>query len=296
MYCLYSIEEYFDKFKTYKLIDGSNKTYFEVVPERGGIVTRFNYKGHDILYLDKETLYDKEKNIRGGIPILFPICGYLNNEKYMLNGTDYHMKQHGLARLYNWDVISKSTAQLASITLKFSSNYETKKFYPFDFDVIFTYSIKNNVLKIYQSYINKSDVDMIFYSGFHPYFYIKDKNNVNFNINSNKYYDTIYKAVQDFNGHFDFKREEINAIFAINSCTSSIIDKSRNLKISLTYDNVFKYIVVWSLKGKDFICLEPWMAKPNSMNSGEDLQIIKPKEKLNVQLNIEISNISAISL
>lgn len=180
---LYKFEKYKDKFETIKLTDVNNESFFEVVPERGGIITRFSYKGNDILYLDRETLLDTEKNIRGGIPILFPICGYLADGRYRINNNEYKMRQHGIARLNRWEVLDRNIDKSASITLKFSSNDETKKAYPFDFDVIYTYSLKDGTLSVLQDYINKSNVDMPFYAGFHPYFYIMNKNNIELNIN-----------------------------------------------------------------------------------------------------------------
>ncbi|SNX53336.1 aldose epimerase [Thermoanaerobacterium sp. RBIITD] len=286
---MYKFEKYNDKFETIKLTDVNNESFFEVVPERGGIITRFSYKGNDILYLDRETLLDTEKNIRGGIPILFPICGYLADGRYRINNNEYKMRQHGIARLNRWEVLDRNIDKSASITLKFSSNDETKKAYPFDFDVIYTYSLKDGTLSVLQDYINKSNVDMPFYAGFHPYFYIMNKNNIELNINSNQYYDTIDKEIHNYNGKLDFTKPEVNIIFSDASGTSGIFDNERNIKISLYYDSIFKYVVIWSLIGKDFICLEPWMAKPDSMNTGKDVQILKPDENLKATFSISCS-------
>jgi galactose mutarotase-like enzyme len=34
--------------------------------------------------------------------------------------------------------------------------------------------------------------------------------------------------------------------------------------------------VIWTLPGKDFVCLEPWTAPANALNSGESLLIVPP--------------------
>jgi len=45
---------------------------------------------------------DKTKSIRGGIPILFPICGNLNVSSSVF-GKDYlQLTQHGFARDLQW--------------------------------------------------------------------------------------------------------------------------------------------------------------------------------------------------
>jgi len=46
-------------------------------PARGGIVTRFSVGGRPVLFLDDATLADETKNIRGGVPVLFPSPGPL---------------------------------------------------------------------------------------------------------------------------------------------------------------------------------------------------------------------------
>ena len=52
--------------------------YIKFCPERGGVITNWVSDGNEILYFDKTRFMDKTKSIRGGIPILFPICGNLN--------------------------------------------------------------------------------------------------------------------------------------------------------------------------------------------------------------------------
>ena len=54
------------------------KNYIKFCPGRGGVITNWVSDGNEILYFDEKRFMDKTKSIRGGIPILFPICGNLN--------------------------------------------------------------------------------------------------------------------------------------------------------------------------------------------------------------------------
>ena len=45
-----------------------------IVPERGGVITEWKCNGRNILYFDLDRYKDPSKSIRGGIPVLFPIC------------------------------------------------------------------------------------------------------------------------------------------------------------------------------------------------------------------------------
>jgi len=66
--------------KEFKIITikGPNNNEVSFCPERGGIVTSLKLKGTEIFYLDEETFQNKNENIRGGIPILFPNMGEIN--------------------------------------------------------------------------------------------------------------------------------------------------------------------------------------------------------------------------
>jgi len=52
--------------------------YIKFCPERGGLITNWVSDGKEILYFDEKRFIDKTKSVRGGIPILFPICGNLD--------------------------------------------------------------------------------------------------------------------------------------------------------------------------------------------------------------------------
>jgi galactose mutarotase-like enzyme len=158
------------QYKTYTLSDQTTKTSLEVIPERGGIVTRWRVQGQEIFYLDVPRLTDPTLTVRGGIPILFPICGNLPANTYTLNGQSYTLKQHGFARELPWEVVDQATDDRASITLSLTSNDQTRAVYPFDFQLLFTYTLEGNKLIAHQRYVNHSDSPMPFSAGFHPYF------------------------------------------------------------------------------------------------------------------------------
>ncbi|HEY9597003.1 MAG TPA: aldose epimerase, partial [Cyanophyceae cyanobacterium] len=81
------------QYETYILTDESAQAQLEVVPERGGIITQWSLQGQDILYLDAERFANPTLSVRGGIPILFPICGNLPDNTYRYKGQSYQLKQ-----------------------------------------------------------------------------------------------------------------------------------------------------------------------------------------------------------
>ena len=182
---IYSISIKQNQYLTYLLSDAKALSRLEVVPERGGMITRWKIQGQDLLYLDEARFSNPELSVRGGIPILFPICGNLPNNLYQYNGSSYLLKQHGFARDLPWEVIAQETETCAGLSLALSSNEQTRKSYPFDFQMKFTYQLQGNSLRIQQQYQNLSPVTMPFSTGLHPYFQVGNKQQLTFHIPSN---------------------------------------------------------------------------------------------------------------
>ena len=282
---MFTISQEQRQYLTYILTDEAAKTQIEVVPERGGIITRWRKGDQELLYLDEERYADPTKTVRGGVPILFPICGNLPDDTYSYQGEEYKLVQHGFARNLPWEVIATNTDDCASITLSLKSDESTLAVYPFACEVVFTYELRGNSLKILQAYTNHSDADMPFSAGFHPYFEVGDKQKLEIDIPGTEYFSNVTKSKNTFSGNFDFELDEIDAAFIPVSKNYSSFSESGN-KITLKYDDFFSTIVFWTRKGKDFICLEPWSAPRNAINTGEKLTSIKPGTTYNSTLEM----------
>lgn len=268
-----------EEYLTYILTDEKAHSRIEVVPERGGIISSWKIQGQDILYLDKERFLNPELSVRGGIPILFPICGNLPNNRFIYLNKEYKLKQHGFARDMGWKVIAQSTNKSAKIILSLKSNKKTLLNYPFDFELIFSYELTGNRLIIHQDYTNKSDQKIPFSAGFHPYFWCKqqDKSNLKLNIPATEYQDQLTQKIHSFDGSLDYNQDEIDIVFkSINNNTTSFKDPQRNLDVTINYTNLFSTLVFWTIKDKDYICLEPWSSPRNALNTREQLNYIEP--------------------
>jgi galactose mutarotase-like enzyme len=264
------------QYKTYILFDDVADTRLEVVPERGGIITRWQVCGQDMLYLDTERYADPKLSVRGGIPILFPICGNLPDNTYTHEGKTYPLEQHGFARNMPWEVSERQTQDSASLSITLTSNDQTRAVYPFDFTVTYTYRLQANTLTIQQRYTNHSAVTMPFSAGFHPYFRASDKSQLQFEIPATEFQTKGSLTPQPFAGSFDMEQAEIDVAFRASAEESSVTDLSQPMKMTLSYAPMFTTLVFWTVKGKDFYCLEPWSAPRNAMNTGEDLTLLEP--------------------
>lgn len=280
------------QYETYILTNEQAQSRLEVVPERGGIITQWSLQGYDILYLDSDRFADPNLSVRGGIPILFPICGNLPNNTYTYKGQQYQLKQHGFARDLPWQVTtsSEATQNPVSLTLVLDSNEQTRAVYPFDFQLAFTYELKDHTLELRQRYTNHSTEPMPFSSGLHPYFLASDKTQLEYEIPASEYQDQITKETQPFSGSFDLSRDELDLVFRqITERSASVTDQERGFKITLGYSDLYSTLVFWTIKGKDFYCLEPWSAPRNSLNTGEHLTELPPGDSYEASFSITVN-------
>jgi galactose mutarotase-like enzyme len=280
---MFAIDTQQGQYTTYILSDELSQTRLEVVPERGGIITSWQVRGQELLYLDAERFANPALTVRGGIPILFPICGNLPDNTFTHSNHPYTLKQHGFARDLPWQVGDRTTQNQVALSLHLHSNDQTRAVYPFDFQLTFTYRLIGNALEIYQRFTNTSDQSMPFSVGLHPYFQVADKSQLTFDIPATQGQNQRDQTIQDFKGQFDFAADEIDMVFReVSSQTASVTDQTRKLRLSLQYDPIYSTLVFWTVKGKDFYCLEPWSAPRNALNSGEHLTHLEPNQTLEV--------------
>lgn len=278
---MYAIALKQQQYETYILSDQNAQASLEVVPDRGGIITSWRVQSQDILYLDAERFTKPDLSVRGGIPILFPICGNLPDNIYTISGKPYTLKQHGFARDLPWLVTEQVTQDKVSLTLVLNSNDSTRAVYPFDFQLAFTYQLQGNSLEIQQRYTNHSPTPMPFSTGLHPYFWTPDKTQLHFDLPASEYWDQLTQTNHAFNGNFDFSRDEIDVAFRqLRGNSATVIDSGRRLQLTLSYDDTYSTLVFWTVKGKDYYCLEPWSAARNALNTGLHLIQLAPGASL----------------
>ena len=274
------------KFKIYMLEDTATQSWVKVAPERGGIVFSYGVEGVELLYLNEETFYDTDKNVRGGIPVLFPISGQLTNGTYEWEGKTYTMSNHGFARNASWEVVSQDTESGASLALRITSNPQTKISFPFDFEVVYTYSLTDGVLAIDQVYKNTGDQPMPMYPGFHPYFKTSEKN-LAYGTDATQYFDYNDGQVKEYKGQLDLANlKEAVVLLDANQSSISFHPSELNKRVKLEYGKAFKYVMLWTESGKEFVCVEPWMAKTDEFNRGEELVMVPAKESLKAEFRI----------
>jgi galactose mutarotase-like enzyme len=284
---MFTIKSAQDLYLTYTLTDGTQSV--QVVPERGGIVTSWSIGGNELFYLDRERFTDPQLSVRGGIPILFPICGNLPDDAYTVAGRQYKLKQHGFARDLPWQVVAQSaTEQGASLTVALVSTPETLAVYPFEFRVELEYVLTNQQLEIRQRVTNQGSQIMPFSIGYHPYFAATDKPGLKIDIPSTECFLKTGES-QPYHGSFDFGGGEIDLAFSNLSRSAASVTSANGQQITTSWDYPHGHVVFWTVPDKDFYCLEPWTGLRNAINTGKDLITVASGETWNHAITLTIS-------
>ncbi len=103
----------------------------------------------------------------GHAPVLFPIVGMVRDGRYRLDGREYTIPKHGVARGAKFRVTSTGS-DFAHFQLV--DSVETHAAYPFAFALDVDFSLAGNTLQIAATVCNRGDVPMPFSFGFHPAF------------------------------------------------------------------------------------------------------------------------------
>jgi galactose mutarotase-like enzyme len=287
---MYQITKTDGPFPIYELKDQATDSWIKISPERGGIVTGYGVHGEETLYLDQATFDDPKANIRGGIPILFPICGQLKDKTYEWEGKTYILENHGVARNNAWEVLrTLEEADYASITIRQQSTPRTMEAYPFAYELVFTFKLSNQTLYIEQEYHNHSEQDMPMYAGFHPYFLVDHKEDTIESDASAFYYITDQKELS-YPADIDMTKLPGSIAFKKAATKQIRFQPKANRKILLTYGEEFEYVVIWSEDGKPFICVEPWMAMPNELNVKQELVYVPHNKPLKTFMTISVES------
>lgn len=104
---------------------------------------------------------------RGRAPVLFPIVGRLNNDRYRLDGVEYEMPKHGFARRSQFAIMRSDSA---SVTFRLEDSEATRAAYPFPFALEMAFAVQDRSLTMTAVVRNTGDAPLPASFGFHPAF------------------------------------------------------------------------------------------------------------------------------
>ena len=245
-------------------------------------------------------------------PVLFPFICNTASGAYTVNGVQYKLANHGFARDNGFQLVSAGESEAEFLLV---STEETKKLYPYDFELYIKYSVSGNKLTVSYRIKNSGDVTMRSFIGGHPAFRVP----VNSGESFSDYYveyekpETIVQELKDKKITVLENSKTVplsHGLFANdvfmkdkpNSSWVALVNGKTGRNVKLHYDNK-GCIAVWSaypsdssaLEKAEFVCLEPWSSVPVYLCGSEELSemenaiILDSEKEYNFSYTIEIS-------
>jgi galactose mutarotase-like enzyme len=283
----FTVETRADAVECLSLRDEDAKSLIVLAPGRGGMMTRLSLGGRHRFFLDESSLRDITKNVRGGNPVLFPSPGKLVDDKYP-RGT---LKQHGFARNLPWEIEMTKTDGDARATLRLRSTETTLHDWPWPFNVEYTYILKGLILRIEQHFTNSGTEPMSFGAGFHPYFHVKqsDKAATRIVTKATRAFDNVTKKELTLEGPISLTKKEVDLHLLDHGAEPCTLQTPTG-KMIVRGSPEYTHFVVWTLEGKDFVCVEPWTSPGNALNTGERLLTVAPGESKTIWVEYEAAS------
>lgn len=237
-------------------------------------------------------------------PVLFPIVGTLKNNSFQFKDSEYHLSRHGFARDMEFELIKKSEN---SATFLLISTIETKKVYPFDFELQICYALDENKLNIDYKVINKNDSIMPFSIGAHPAFALPkpfEEYSLDFEyIETLMSYELENDLLSDKFSTIEMIENQVPLSYSLFEKDALIFKKLDSKSITILENkkpllrvrfDTFPNLGIWTKSNAPFLCIEPWLGYSDTVHSSgnilekEGVQLLEAKKSLQCNFTIEI--------
>ncbi len=275
-----------------------NKDFSLAVKEMGAELNSFKSKktGFEFIWCGNTDIW------YGQSPILFPIIGRLLDDKYRLDGKEYTMPKHGIARKKPFKLIEQTENSLKFIQ---SDDAESLEAYPYHFDLLVEFKITENGLSVTHTVVNKNDCVMYYSFGAHPGFNCEIGDYLEMSDDTELLTERIDHESILIEEKFPVKMDGNKIVLTpdiFNDDALILSDfKSKNIKIksnnhnrvvSFNFDSPF--LGIWAKPNAPYVCLEPWWGVNDNYDKKDDLSqkrgimALNPKEEKSFNWNIEI--------
>jgi galactose mutarotase-like enzyme len=260
-----------------------NEFYRVVVASRGAeLQSVFSKK------LNVEMLWQAESVWPKHAPVLFPIVGALKNNTIDHNGKGLTLSRHGFARDCDFNPVKQSATTL---WMELKSDEQTLSVYPFPFRFLQKFELVNDQLQITLEVENTGTEVMYCSYGAHPAFRVPLFESEKFEDYHLKFEPAAHRirrwpldqnligdipvGVATPDGQLPLTRELFEADALVMKrpefTAVSILHATKQYGVRLLCEN-WPYFGIWSAKGGDFVCLEPWQGIADTVTSSGNLQ------------------------
>ena len=258
------------------MITLKNEFLTVAISERGAEIKSIVYDGTEYIWEGRPDVW------ASSCPLLFPICGGLKEDKYTLGGREYTLEKHGFVRRKTFEVESISDT---SATFLSCSDDETKKCYPFDYELRVIYTLSGKSVKIDYSVKNTGGSTMYFNIGSHEGYstpegieeydviFSEKETLENVVLSGNLLSGKRIPIIKDSNVlPLEDKYFEVDALVfdKLNSRSATLKNRKTGRAVRVDFPDD-KYFLLWHKYGAPYMCLEPWNGIPDREGTGFDI-------------------------
>ena len=218
----------------------------------------------------------------GQAPLLFPVAGALKDDEYILNNKTYHMPKHGFAKYRVFDVEAQSDAAVTFLLAGENARHEG---FPIDYELRVRYALEDNRIKIDYTITNLGDGPMYACVGAHEAYACPDGVD-NYEIAfdedegghvANSLFEKGYQAHKCEDIALVNNALPLHAADFEGTTLTFLTLKSRGVtlrrrtgeKIAHVDYTGFNYLLLWTIPGADYICIEPWSNHPDFIDTNK---------------------------
>ncbi len=236
----------------------------------------------------------------GQAPVLFPIIGQLINDKYFYNGVEYTMPKHGLARKLLFKV---KECESAKAVFSLESDENTLKSYPFDFEYLVSFELKDKALVNTMTVVNKTKGEMYFSVGAHPAFNCNVGDVIEFEQPETLETERIDKENLIIPEKFTFMENDKSFVITkeVFEPDALILSDIKSEKLTIKGENEIEFtfgkcpfLGIWAKPGAPYVCIEPWYGVNDGREVKKDISEKRGIQRLGEGETFEFSWIAEI--
>ncbi len=236
------------------------------IKQKGAELCSLNYQGEPLLWHADPSIWPRHA------PVLFPIVGRLKHDRLRHRGRDYPLNQHGFARDLPFELLHHRHDSAAWLL---SSTEFTRRHYPFDFELVVHYQLREQRLCIDYRVSNNSPDTLPCGIGAHPAFRWPLHGNADKSDHRIVFQQAEPAPVRRLQEGLlatesqptPLQGDTLRLNDSLFLDDALIFDQLRSKHVTYlaprgpgirVYFEGFPHLGIWSKPGASFICIEPW--------------------------------------
>lgn len=221
---------------------------------------------------------------KGRAPVLFPLSGALKDDTYTLHGQSYQLTKHGFAR---GSLFTVDSATDTEATFLLTPKEASPAGFPFDYVFRVRYQLKGNALQVDYVTENNGATPFCFGVGAHEayacpegieaYELIFEKpEKLERSVLEGPFLTGETEAVPTIDGnalplHNGLFSNDTLVLASLQSRSVTLRSKLHQRQVRVDFAD-FPYLLVWTMPGAGYVCLEPWSNLPDRLDTNQDIE------------------------